>query len=305
MSSLEEKNDTSIIDLNQQNLQPGEIHGGTGGAFAREQLSFTGFDGIEADVTLPQISNLVTGEQPWVYFGFDDPNYSQSVELGMSYQTGSYKWLPYICLGKVENETNKIYRYQTDAIYYDEDKIHLKAYVTQERRLNINNDVVIFEPEITLNIDDTVILSASKTFSDYTNLSVKRVTAIAKDGFNGSNITGKSLNIKWENTYVSKYNDEGFEPFNNYPLYDDWSGTKWYGTTNCTSNYIHRNQGKISIDKTPCDLNNDGQINVLDINLVSQYYGETGEPGWIREDINFDGEIDLFDMILLCQHWNG
>ncbi len=53
------------------------------------------------------------------------------------------------------------------------------------------------------------------------------------------------------------------------------------------------------------DVNCDGSVNVLDLTLIGQHFGETGEPGWIREDINDDGSINVGDMILVGQHWCG
>ncbi len=51
------------------------------------------------------------------------------------------------------------------------------------------------------------------------------------------------------------------------------------------------------------DVNQDGNINVLDMVLIGQHWGETGSPGWIREDINQDGSVNVLDMVLIGQHW--
>lgn len=53
------------------------------------------------------------------------------------------------------------------------------------------------------------------------------------------------------------------------------------------------------------DVNCDGRVNVLDMVLIGQRWGETGTPGWIREDINGDGCINILDMVLLSQRWTG
>ncbi len=53
------------------------------------------------------------------------------------------------------------------------------------------------------------------------------------------------------------------------------------------------------------DVNDDGSVNVLDMILVGQHWGQTGDPGWIPEDINCDGQIDVLDMILIGQNWTG
>ena len=75
LGQAETTQENMIGILSKSDSTPSEINGGTTGAFAREQLEFDGFDGIQADVTLPDISNLDTtgddAEQPWVYFGFE------------------------------------------------------------------------------------------------------------------------------------------------------------------------------------------------------------------------------------------
>jgi hypothetical protein len=53
------------------------------------------------------------------------------------------------------------------------------------------------------------------------------------------------------------------------------------------------------------DVNLDLGINVLDMVLVGQHWGETGAAHWIRGDVNRDGEINVLDMILVGQHWTG
>ena len=56
---------------------------------------------------------------------------------------------------------------------------------------------------------------------------------------------------------------------------------------------------------TPWDVNCEGAINVLDMILIGQHWGQTGAPGWIPEDVNGDGTVNVLDMILVGQHWTG
>jgi hypothetical protein len=51
------------------------------------------------------------------------------------------------------------------------------------------------------------------------------------------------------------------------------------------------------------DVNLDLSVNVLDMTVVGQHWGETGALHWIREDVNRDGVINVLDMILIGQHW--
>jgi hypothetical protein len=51
------------------------------------------------------------------------------------------------------------------------------------------------------------------------------------------------------------------------------------------------------------DMNCDQVVNLQDIILVACHYGETGEPGWIPEDVDEDGEIRIIDLVLVLLHW--
>jgi hypothetical protein len=53
------------------------------------------------------------------------------------------------------------------------------------------------------------------------------------------------------------------------------------------------------------DVNMDGAVNVLDMILISQDFGETGIPGWIREDAVDNGVISVLDLIAVGQHLTG
>lgn len=53
------------------------------------------------------------------------------------------------------------------------------------------------------------------------------------------------------------------------------------------------------------DVNCDNQVNVLDMIIIGQHWGETGTPHWIRADVNRDGAVNVLDMILVGQHWTG
>jgi len=54
------------------------------------------------------------------------------------------------------------------------------------------------------------------------------------------------------------------------------------------------------------DVNLDLSVNVLDMTLVGQHWGESsGAAHWIREDVNRDEAISVLDIILIGQHWTG
>lgn len=56
---------------------------------------------------------------------------------------------------------------------------------------------------------------------------------------------------------------------------------------------------------SPYDMNADKTINIQDILDVANHYGETGVPGWIKEDINKDGEVRVLDLVLVSTHWGA
>ena len=63
--------------------------------------------------------------------------------------------------------------------------------------------------------------------------------------------------------------------------------------------------GSVTVQPWPdWDVNGDGCINVLDIIVVGQHFGETSPVAhWIREDVNRDGRISVLDIILIGQHF--
>ena len=50
-------------------------------------------------------------------------------------------------------------------------------------------------------------------------------------------------------------------------------------------------------------INKDEQCTVLDLTLISNRYGETGQNGWIREDIDNNGIVQVLDFILVNGHY--
>lgn len=49
------------------------------------------------------------------------------------------------------------------------------------------------------------------------------------------------------------------------------------------------------------DVNQDLAVNILDLILVGQHFGESGAPGWINEDIDNSGAVDVLDLIQVAQ----
>jgi uncharacterized repeat protein (TIGR02543 family) len=51
------------------------------------------------------------------------------------------------------------------------------------------------------------------------------------------------------------------------------------------------------------DLNGDHVCDVCDLVAIGLHWGETGEAGWIPEDVNLDGVIDVCDLVAVGLHW--
>jgi hypothetical protein len=95
-------------------------------------------------------------------------------------------------------------------------------------------------------------------------------------------------NASGERTFT--WNDEGTF----YP-YAEWEGKDTIYQWPVVS---------FTCSSTPAwDVNGDGIIDVFDMILVGNHFGETGSAGWIPEDVNADGVIDVFDMIVIGNHF--
>lgn len=85
------------------------------------------------------------------------------------------------------------------------------------------------------------------------------------------------------------------------------AGTSWGYTTSSIAIsdgwvYFGNDGGYVyglTMTEPDCDFNNDGVVDVLDMILMGQHYGETGEPGWIEQDVNQDGVINDIDLHIL------
>ena len=51
------------------------------------------------------------------------------------------------------------------------------------------------------------------------------------------------------------------------------------------------------------DVNSDGSCNIIDIVLIANRFGESGNPGWIREDVDNNGLINTLDIILVSNNY--
>jgi hypothetical protein len=106
--------------------------------------------------------------------------------------------------------------------------------------------------------------------------------------------------------------------WNYVPMVSSIPGKYYYNSTTAFStagNYSYNIQAKNSGENIYTsnnieflmppnwDINNDGFCKIKDFILIAILYGETGNPGWIREDIDNNGIIQFKDLILLAGHY--
>tara|TARA_B100000809_G_scaffold166117_1_gene163365 strand:- start:749 stop:1045 length:297 start_codon:yes stop_codon:yes gene_type:complete len=48
----------------------------------------------------------------------------------------------------------------------------------------------------------------------------------------------------------------------------------------------------------PCDINADGEVNIFDLILVAQVFGQKVNT---RADTNDDGEVNIFDLVVVAR----
>ncbi|MET3846533.1 hypothetical protein [Paenibacillus sp. OAE614] len=248
-SELNSSPQGTVSPLSQTNPTPDDIHGGTSGAFERRQLNFSGFDGIISNFTIPTLSSLGDGENPYMYYGFDSDSVNVASEAGYMWQKGDGvstfpRWKPYI---RVAVNGSSSWKYGTESyVKHDGDVVNnVKSYLKKASSTDSTYTLYFI-------VGATQVLLADSKLTSLSGVAVKRVTSIAVDVGkfkNGNEIVGKSMNARFDNLQVSLSNSDYYYPWSNYTEYKYWNTTngKWYGTIDCTSSYIHRSNGAISI----------------------------------------------------------
>lgn len=93
-----------------------------------------------------------------------------------------------------------------------------------------------------------------------------------------------------------------------YITYPDWTGggqdeVRVMGTDETLLNTYRVGPGAdnvaiAQIIPRPEDINDDGFVNILDLTIVSRYFGETGHD--ILGDVNADGVVNVLDLVLIA-----
>ena len=233
----------SASSKSKMEFTPFNINGGTTGVFSRKQLQFEGFDGVQADITLPMVTLAEKGDCPYLYFGFDWKNDAGNVEGGFQFiedsnHPGYNKWTVFMRQG---ND----WRWGEN-ISLEQGSIHnLKFY-----SLKVTEKQV----DLVIELDGREIIRKVSTVIDFSNASVKAVTAMAMTKtFDGTNCLSRAVNSKIANLKVSPMNSDQYLDFKKYELYSEWrptigAGGTWFGTVDCIPSYLHNDEnGSISI----------------------------------------------------------
>ncbi|QHI71569.1 stalk domain-containing protein [Aminipila terrae] len=227
-------------------LTPWNINGGTTGIFSRQQLNFEGFDGIEADVTLPYVNIAEKGDCPYVYFGLDWNNDQGNVEGGFQFiedaaHPGYNKWTVFMRQGGSWLSGSNSYLEQGS-------KHHLKLYAQ-----NISKD----RTDMVVELDGNEVARKPSDRTDFDKASAKAVVSMAMSKvFDGGNCFSQSKGAKLENVRVSQVTTDSYLDFNDFGLYHKWNPEAgkqgmWFGTAECIPDYIHIDKdGSISIYKS-------------------------------------------------------
>lgn len=224
----------SVSSQSRLEYTPFNINGGSTGIFSRKQLPFDGFSGVQADVTLPTVILAEKGDCPYVYFGFDWETDVGNVEGGFQFiedpsHPGYNKWTVFMRQG---NE----WRWGENIILEQGSTHHLKFYSVNRSDQQV--DLVIA-------LDGTEIIRKTSAVKDFSNASVKAVTAMAMSKpFNGTNCLSRSEGSKITNLMIMKSGTDKYSDFGTYKLYSEWKPTvgaygMWFGTADCIPSYLH------------------------------------------------------------------
>ncbi len=71
-----------------------------------------------------------------------------------------------------------------------------------------------------------------------------------------------------------------------------------YGMQGVWSSHIF----KWVTDDTGYDVNHNGTVDVLDLNIIGQHYGEATTAPYADYDVNEDGMVNMLDLLLVSLH---
>jgi parallel beta-helix repeat protein len=104
-------------------------------------------------------------------------------------------------------------------------------------------------------------------------------------------------NNSWDNGIIGNYWDD-YTGNGTYPIYC----FEQYQIPCGNNTDFHPIVNNI-FDYLPWDIVTDYTINYLDLSHMLNYYRETGNPGWVRDDINDDGMVNYLDSSIIANHY--
>lgn len=183
-------------------------------------------------------------------------------------------------------------------------RVNDNAYFTASIEVQDVYDLAGFEMEISFNPDvirvskveeGTFLLSGGSTYwinpdDDNRRGRITEIVCI-RTGSTGCDGDGTLLTI------VFRARDEGYSGIvlENVRLAD--SEARWIP--------VKVSSASVEVaDVPPWDVNHDGRVDVLDLVIVAQYYGEyISQPGDVNPDVNGDGKVDVKDLIVVGNHY--
>ena len=174
------------------------------------------------------------GDCPYVYFGFDWANDAGNVEGGFQFiedesNPGYNKWTVFMRQG---ND----WRWGDNILLEQGSTHHLNFY-----GVKVSDSQV----DLVIELDGKEIIRKASAVTDFSNASVKAVTAMAMSKpFDGANCQSQSLNSKIANLKVSEFGSDQYSGFEEYKLYSEWRPTTgqsgmWFGSADCIPSYLH------------------------------------------------------------------
>jgi hypothetical protein len=151
--------------------------------------------------------------------------------------------------------------------------------------------------------DDTIGNPPSEPFYSYTGDYVvdNRTMPVTGATINMFR-SGKSLNLSGQagNSSEFHFNESDYFSIDFYLAYwVEGGGTlrfKFQNATNTSFEIDYITEFNASLYVNAMDLDDDGHVNCYDEIEMNIHSGETGTPGWIKEDMNIDGVIDADDL---------
>jgi hypothetical protein len=113
------------------------------------------------------------------------------------------------------------------------------------------------------------------------------------------------INITYPDSHTENIsmNNIGSTFYYNITL-DDVGSYSYFIWVNDTSDNINVSALDVFIIPPNYDINKDGTIDILDLNMIALIFGETIDPaGSIREDVDNNGIIDILDITLVAYYF--